>query len=166
MEGRTNETLFPAASIRSPLFPKLHTGYSLRAKSAPVLHYLMVTLFVIVTGLPSKAGTSALRNAEAMQPPSGVPANGGFSTFADVTCPLGAKTTFTVAVPFGPSGCLQSSAVCADADNAAIAAPLSNVRPSSPVPVARDEIDQIDMAMIWAMDRSWMGFVVVMGLTR
>jgi hypothetical protein len=37
---------------------------------------LIVTDFVTLTDEPSKGGTRALRKAEAMQPPTAVPANG------------------------------------------------------------------------------------------
>ena len=47
------------------------------------------------------SGTRAERNCDAMQPPVGVPANGGPETVELVTRPLGAKVTDTRACPDG-----------------------------------------------------------------
>ena len=63
--------------------------------------------FGTATGDPSNGGTCAPRNADATHPPTAVPANGGPSTVADVTLPLGAKVTRTLPEPVGPSSFLQ-----------------------------------------------------------
>src|SRR5689334_1979112 len=96
----------------------------------------MFTVFETATGLPSNGGTLAPRNAAAMHPPTGVPANGGPCTLADVTFPLGANTTRTDADPVGPSAVLQPLARPAAADSAVVAAPLLKSRPPPPVSVA------------------------------
>src|SRR5690606_4930675 len=56
------------------------------------------------------AGTRAARKRLAMQPPVGVPANGGPATTADVTRPEGAKVTTTRAVPAGSPALRQAAA--------------------------------------------------------
>ena len=88
--------------------------------------------FDTATGEPANGGTWALRKAAATQPPTGVPANGGPSTDADVTLPLGAKVTLTRAVPVGPSGFAHPRAAPDAPPSAAIAAARSN----SPPPLA------------------------------
>src|SRR4051812_12401662 len=83
----------------------------------------------MVTGLPSKGGTLAVRKELAMQPPVVVPWNGGPATPAQGTPPEGAKVTLTLAPPLGSSGCLQPDARAAAALRAALAAPRSNSVP-------------------------------------
>ena len=63
--------------------------------------YWTTMVFVTVTYSPENAGTLARRRVLAMQPPVGVPANGGPCRFALVTRPEGANVMFTVAVPEG-----------------------------------------------------------------
>src|SRR3954471_10164889 len=91
----------------------------------------MLIDFDVQNGVSSKGGIFALRKAEAMQPPTGVPAKGGPSTVAEVTLPLGAKQTLTLPLPVGPSGFLQPFAAPAAAPSAALAAPRS-----MPLPLA------------------------------
>src|SRR5262245_5557197 len=91
--------------------------------------YRMFTSQLVVTGTPSKGGTVAPRNAAAMQPPVGVPWNGGLTTFADVTRPDGAKVMLTLAPPLGSSGCLQLAAAAAAMASAVLAALLLNSTP-------------------------------------
>lgn len=57
--------------------------------------------------------TRAPLNAEATQPPTGVPANGGSLTVEDVTSPLGANVTSTLPLPVGPPSSLQDCAASA-----------------------------------------------------
>ena len=57
---------------------------------------------------PENAGIWAALNFAATQPPTAVPANGGWSTSAEETDPLGAKVTFTCPLPVGPSGFCKS----------------------------------------------------------
>src|ERR1700733_2766318 len=72
---------------------------------------LMLTDLVTGCGGPSYGGMWAPRKAAAMHAPPEVPANGGPSTDADTTLPLGEKVTRTRAVPVGPSSFLQPRAV-------------------------------------------------------
>jgi hypothetical protein len=81
---------------------------------------------VTVTGAPENGGTDARRNAAAMQPPTGVPANGGPAITACVTRPLVEKVTCTLATPFGPSSFAQPAAAPAADASAPRAASLLN----------------------------------------
>lgn len=58
--------------VHVPASPHERRGCGLRCRGCQ----LMVTDFDTLTGEPSKGGTFALRNAAAMQPPTGVPAKG------------------------------------------------------------------------------------------
>ena len=86
----------------------------------------MVKLFDTLIGLPVNGGTLARRNTPATQPPTAVPANGGVSTVAAVTRPVGANVIDTFPEPVGPPGFLQLAAAEAAELIAATAAPRLN----------------------------------------
>src|SRR5262249_53070646 len=90
-------------------------------------------VLLTVTRSPSKAGMRALRSADAMQPPVGVPANGGPLMFALVTRPDGAKVMTTLATPEGSPSFLQPEAAVAAVVSAAAAAARSNGPAGSPL---------------------------------
>src|SRR5262245_21657848 len=92
----------------------------------------MLTVADVLIEAPSKGGTEIPLKAPAMQLPTGVPANGGPRTVADVTLPLGAKVMLTFALPVGPSGCLQPRAAPFALATAACAAARSNSLPPAP----------------------------------
>jgi hypothetical protein len=85
---------------------------------------LTLKLFDTVTAEPLNAGTCARRKTDAMQPPTGVPANDPPATVAVVTRPLGANVTVALPPPVGPPGFLQLLADDAAALSAEIAEAL------------------------------------------
>ena len=72
--------------------------------------YWISTVFLTVTMSPSNAGTRARRSVAAMQPPVGVPANGGPAMVALVTRPDGENVMVTAATPLGSPGLRQLEA--------------------------------------------------------
>src|SRR5438552_2663117 len=97
---------------------RLGSPLALRAR------YCTLNDFETVTASPEKAGTFALRNRRATQPPTAVPARSP-ETEVLVARPLGMKVIDTLPLPAGPSAVLQLWALPAAADSAAMAALLS-----------------------------------------
>src|SRR6185503_6991612 len=78
-----------------------------------------------VPGSPLNGAITARFNADEMQAPVGVPANGASAMVALETLPLGSNVTATVTLPVGPPLCLQACASLAACANGTLVAAAS-----------------------------------------